>query len=220
MNSHTVTGFLSSLALTFAAHSGVHAQYGDSPAPQPQPQAPVQSSYSDEITFDVQRAPGIVTAGCVPYAKGTIHVRSQGPVEVMDVELSGLPANTEFDFFVIQLPNFPFGLSWYQGDVETDGYGNAHAKFIGRFNEETFIVAPAAGPAPVVHGELDAAENPATLPVHTFHIGIWFNSPKDAAAVGCPGATTPFNGEHNAGVQVLNSGSFSDLAGPLSQLQP
>jgi hypothetical protein len=48
----------------------------------------------------------------------------------------------------------------------------------------------------------DAAQNPAFNPVQMYHLGLWFNSPKDAAAVGCPGAITPFNGEHNAGVQA------------------
>ena len=52
---------------------------------------------------------------------------------------------------------------------------------------ETFIVAPGSGVAPVVHDQPpfpDAATNPATLPVHTFHLGLWFNSPVDAVAAG------------------------------------
>src|SRR5207249_11374360 len=88
----------------------------------------------------------------------------------------GLPAHTNFDFFVIQVPNPPFGLSWYQGDIETDDFGRAHQRFIGRFNLETFIVAPGQAPAPVVHN-VDAPTNPATPPVHTYHLGLWFNSP-------------------------------------------
>jgi hypothetical protein len=198
--------------LALAANGVAAAQYYEEPAP--------QSDYADEITFALERSPGIVAAGCVEYARGEVRVTSQGPVEVMDVTLTGLPPETEFDFFVTQLPNPPFGLSWYQGDMETDAYGNASAQFIGRFNQETFIVAPGSGPAPVVHAELDAAENPATKPVHTFHIGLWFNSPVDAGYAGCPDFTTPFNGEHNAGVQVLNTASFPDEAGPLSQLKP
>src|SRR6059036_44133 len=54
-----------------------------------------------------------------------------GPVEVMRVNVNGLPANTEFDFFVIQVPKGPFGLSWYQGDIETDEDGEGRQKFIG-----------------------------------------------------------------------------------------
>ena len=56
--------------------------------------------------------------------------------------------------------------------------------------------------------------------MHTFHLGLWFNSPADAVAAGCPGATTPFNGEHNAGVQVLSTRGFGDTAGPLGRLKP
>ena len=46
-----------------------------------------------------------------------------GPFEIMNVTVWGLPANTDFDFFVIQGPERPFGLSWYQGDIETNRFG-------------------------------------------------------------------------------------------------
>lgn len=215
---------LRTLAATFlalATHGIAAAQYYEQPAPAPDPAPAPAPAEVKEISFSLDRSPGIVQAGCLPYAGGKVRVTSQGPVEVMDVWLNGLPAKTEFDFFVIQLPNAPFGLSWYQGDMETDEYGNAHGQFIGRFNIETFIVAPGVGPAPVVHHDpiADAAQNPQTAPVHTFHLGLWFNSPADAAANGCPDILTPFNGEHNAGVQVLNTASFPNEAGPLSQLQ-
>jgi hypothetical protein len=61
---------------------------------------------------------------------------------------------------------------------------------------------------------------PATAPVHTYHLGLWFNSPADAVAAGCPGATTPFNGDHTAGVQVLNTSNFPNDQGPLRSLVP
>jgi len=215
---HGFSAFASAALTCLLNHApAVHAQYAE---PEAAPAPVAESTYSNEISFELGRSGAVVNAGCLAYATGKVHVVSQGPVEVMDVDLSGLPPDTELDFFVTQLANPPFGLSWYQGDIETDSYGEGHAQFIGRFNQETFIVAPGAGAAPQAHGELDAAQNPATLPVHTFHIGIWFNSPDDAAAAGCPDFTTPFNGEHHAGVQVLNSASFPELAGPLSQLLP
>jgi hypothetical protein len=138
----------------------------------------------------------------------------------MRVEVKGLPPDTEFDLFVIQVPDPPFGLSWYQGDLETNAYGQGEGEFVGRFNQETFIVAPGSDVAPVIHEEPipDADTNPETGPVHTFHLGLWFNSPEDAAKAGCPDAVTPFNGEHNAGVQVLNTSNFAKKEGPLSQL--
>jgi hypothetical protein len=112
----------------------------------------------------------------------------------------------------------PFRLSWYQGDLETDNHGVADGTFGGRFSIETFIVATGTAPAPVVH-DSDASTNPATAPVHTFHLGLWFNSPDDAAAAGCSNAVTPFNGEHNAGVQTLSTPNFGDDHGPLRKVK-
>jgi hypothetical protein len=164
------------------------------------------------------RSAASVNAGCVPDARADVSVTSKGSVEVMNVKAEGLPPKTEFDLFVIQVPNSPFGLSWYQGDVETNGAGKANATFIGRFSIETFIVAPGGGqPAPTPH-PADANTNPATPPVHTFHLGLWFNSGADAAAVGCPNVVTPFNGDHTAGPQVLSTQQFAPTEGPLGQL--
>lgn len=175
------------------------------------------------IHFRMVRSAGAVTAGCLPHARARVTVTSQGPVEVMRVHARGLPKNTEFDLFVIQVPNAPFGLSWYQGDLETNGHGRADGVFVGRFSIETFIVAPGTAPAPVVHNQPpfpDANTNPATGPVHEFHLGLWFNSPADADAAGCGNTITPFNGDHNAGVQALSTRNFGDLTGPLSHLKP
>jgi hypothetical protein len=177
---------------------------------------------SDEIHFDLSRSPGIVKAGCLLDARGTVSIESTGPVEHMRVKVEGLPPNTDFDFFVIQAPNAPFGMSWYQGDIETNAKGVGHGRFTGRFNVETFIVAPGTAPAPSVfnHAFPDATLNPPTGPIHTYHLGLWFNSPADAAKAGCPANVTPFNGEHDAGIQVLNTGSFPELQGPLLLLKP
>jgi hypothetical protein len=171
------------------------------------------------IRFALQRSTPVSAAGCLPHAAATVTVKSLGEVEVMNVDASGLPPNTPFDLFVIQLPNAPFGLSWYQGDMESNADGRAQGTFIGRFNEETFIVAPGTGVAPVVH-DADASTNPLTAPVHTYHVGLWFNSSTDAANAGCPATVTPFNGEHNAGVQALTSNGFAKDKGPLRSLKP
>lgn len=180
-------------------------------------------AYSDDdsIRFPLVR-PAVLGESCLPNANGRVKVETVGNAEVMDVKVTGMPANTEFDVFVIQVPNFPFGMSWYQGDLQTKRNGKGSARFIGRFNEETFVVAPNVAPAPLTHdGQIaDAIENPQTGPIHTYHIGIWFNSPEDAVKAGCPGVATPFNGEHNAGIQILNTSTFPDEAGPLSKLKP
>jgi hypothetical protein len=180
----------------------------------------------DRISFDMVRSAAATAGGCLPNARGHVTVRSIGPVEIMDVTVQGLPPATEFDFFVIQVPNTPFGLSWYQGDIETRPLmrnvdEGGHGRFIGRFNIETFIVAPGTAPAPVVHNQPpnpDASSNPQTAPVHTFHLGLWFNDPADAVKAGCPGNVTPFNGDHNAGIQVLSTRNFANDQGPLRQL--
>lgn len=177
----------------------------------------------NRITFDMIRSAAAENAGCLSDAHARVTITSIGPVEIMRVLVQGLPPNTEFDFFVIQVPNAPFGLSWYQGDIETDGEGSGSQRFIGRFNIETFIVANGVAPAPVVHDAMpfpDADENPATLPVHTFHLGLWFNSPTDAEAAGCPATVTPFNGDHTAGIQALSTRNFENDQGPLRQLMP
>ena len=132
----------------------------------------------------------------------------------MHVEVSGLPANTDFDLFIIQVPTTPFGLSWYMGDMLTDATGAAVADFIGRFNIGTFIVAPGVEAAPAVLAD-DAKVNPATPPVQIYHLGLWFDSPADAEKAGCGNKVTPFNSTHNAGVQAMNTSNFPPLAGPL-----
>src|SRR6516165_1288879 len=115
---------------------------------------------AQHITFAMQTA----QPTCLPYATGRVTISSLGPVENMHVEVEGLPPNTDFDFFVIQVPKAPFGLSWYQGDMETDDHGSGVGDFTGRFNRETFIVAPGPAPAPVLHHSpiADAATNPPT----------------------------------------------------------
>jgi hypothetical protein len=165
--------------------------------------------------------PMVVSAGakpCLPNAGGYVTIKTDGEAENLSLLVTGLPPKTGFDFFVIQVPNAPFGLSWYQGDIETDGNGVGQQNFRGRFNIETFIVAPGAAPAPKVFDD-NATTNPATPPVQIYHLGLWFNSPSDAQKAGCPATVTPFNGEHHAGIQVLNTSNFPDGAGPLKGLQ-
>jgi hypothetical protein len=180
---------------------------------------------SKRVTFDLVRSPGLASFPTVaPKARGTVTVHTIGPVEIMKVNVEGLPPNTDFDLFVIQVPNAPFGLSWYQGDIETDANGKGSREFIGRFSIETFIVAPNIAPAPAdpfnEPGSIpDATQNPATNPVQTYHIGLWFNSPADVVKVGGPNTITPFNGEHDAGVQVLNTSEFPATSGPLEQVK-
>src|SRR4030095_9932748 len=185
--------------------------------------SPGTAAAADSNLFSMVRSQSVVNADCAQNARGRVTINSLGPVEVMHVEATGLPPNREFDLFVIQLPNAPFGMSWYQGDMESNENGRAVGDFIGRFNRETFIVAPGSGAAPVVHNDQpfpDADSNPATAPVHEFHLGLWFDTPEAAVQAGCPNTVTPFNGDHHAGIQVLSTRNFPDANGPSSRLPP
>jgi hypothetical protein len=175
------------------------------------------------IAFTLQRSAASATAGCLVGAGAKVKVVHRGQVEEMTIDAAGLPKNTDFDVFITQLPNAPFGVSWYQGDLETNAKGTAHVKFVGRFSVETFAVAPGPGPAPVVHNTgtiRDAAVNPPFAPIHEYHVGVWFNSAASAAASRCTNVVTPFNGDHTAGPQALSSNTFADTSGPLRQLTP
>lgn len=166
----------------------------------------------DAKTFDM-----VVSAGakdCLPNATASVTIRPTGQVEIMDVVVKGLPAETPFNFFVIQVPKAPFGVAWYQGDIQTDKHGRGHAQFTGRFNVETFAFAQGSAAAPAVFTN-DATTNPPFNPIQMYHLGLWFDSPQAALAAGCPATQTFFNGEHNAGLQVLNTSNFADDHGPL-----
>jgi hypothetical protein len=172
-------------------------------------------------TFEM--IPSAGAKACLPKAVAHVTDATLGPVEELTVVASGLPANTDFDFFSIQVPNSPFGLSWYNGDIQTDSRGIGVGHFVGRYSTETFIVSPGVEPAPqeFTKGQFpDAKQGVKVGPVQIYHLGLWFNSPADAAKAGCANTVTPFNGEHNAGIQVLNTGNFPDPKGPLSDLQP
>jgi len=127
---HSFIGILTAGLLALGVLAGPGAAHAAKPTKKP------------HLDFDMVVSGGAAT--CLPDAQGEVHVVSLGPVEVMNVAVKGLPPNTDFDFFVIQLPVAPFGLSWYQGDIETDDSGHGHQIFIGRFSIETFIVQTAS----------------------------------------------------------------------------
>ena len=182
--------------------------------------AAAAQSQDDAYTFNMVVSAGAKT--CLPNASARVKIIPAGPVEIMEVTVQGLPPKTEFDFFVLQVPKSPFGVAWYQGDIETDKNGRGYQRFIGRFSIETFAVATGSAPAPVVfNGPFpNASLNPAFNPIQMYHLGLWFGSPQDAQNAGCPATVTPFNGEHNAGIQVLNTSNFADDQGPLRKVHP
>ena len=146
---------------------------------------------------------------CLPHAAGSVTITPHSLNDAMTVSVSGLAPNTGYDLFVIQLPGKPFGVSWYQSDLQTNSSGAGSVTVVGIFNKETFSISTGG-----------TTTFGAT---HQYHLGLWFNDPKVPFNLGCePGATspivTPFNGEQNAGIQVLNTSNFPNNAGPLSHV--
>src|SRR5207248_5906235 len=89
------------------------------------------------------------------------------------------------------------------GRPKTNAIGRGVLDVTGIFSDETFILNPGV---------------PA-VPVNLTHLGIWFADPADAVTAGCPGTVTPFDGDHNAGIQVLHTTNFTDSLGPLSRIK-
>lgn len=172
---------------------------------------------SAPFAFDM--AVSAAAAACVPNAQGHVTIKQSGANQRMQVRVNGLPPNTEFALFVLQTPTGPFGMSWYQGDIVTDENGSGSQQFFGIFSSELFVFAPATRAAPQTDPGIDATTNPVTAPVHTYHLGLWFSDPTDASNAGCPGTPTPFEGNHQAGIQVLNTSNFGTEAadGPLAR---
>ena len=170
----------------------------------------------DSITFNLKVSAGAAT--CLPNASGRVTISDLGPVQNMHVEVFNLPPKTEFATFLLQVPKSPFGLTWYQGDIVTNVDGRGVGDFSGIFSKETFIQAPGIAPAPPVFPD-NATLNPPTRPIQIYHMGIWFADSTEAANANCPATGTDFDGDHQAGIQVLNTSNFPDGHGPLLNLQ-
>jgi hypothetical protein len=159
------------------------------------------------FTFHMVRTPGVT---CLPNARGTVTIVRGHLNEIMTVTVRGLPRNTGFDLFVIQVPNKPFGVAWYQTDLQTGEHGSGTVTVRGIFNKETFSVS--------------VGGTTTFPPTHQYHLGLWFNNPAKPFNLHCEGAATspivtPFNGEQHAGIQILNTSNFPDIRGPLAHVR-
>jgi hypothetical protein len=170
-------------------------------------------------TFNMVRSQTAVANDCLKGAKANVNVRTTPTdQQIMDVTVNHAPKNTEFELFVTQQPNSPFGVSWYQSDFETNNQGQGEVRARGIFSEELFAFAPGVVKAPQVDNK-DAEKNPAFDPVHTFHLGLWFGSPQEAEDAGCPETVTAFDGDHEAGIQAFSTRNFPNLKGPLGKIK-
>jgi hypothetical protein len=173
--------------------------------------SPRTAASHDDHSFSFKLVPSPGIKACLPHAGGNATITTGKLNDTMKVWIHGMPKNSGFDLFVIQEPNKPFGISWYQSDINADSHGNGSATVKGIFDSETFSVAPALSPTV------------SFAPTHQFHLGLWFNNPNTPFKLGCePGAATPvvtpFNGEQHAGIQALNTAQFPVNAGPLSHV--
>jgi hypothetical protein len=173
----------------------------------------------DSASFKMVRSQSAAAIDdCMEGSRANVNINTVGVNQVMTIRASHMPPNTLFTLFVIQQPNAPFGIVWYQGDLRTNSEGEGQVTVRGIFSEETFTFAPGSVPAPQVDDQ-DAATNPAFDPVHPFHLGLWFASSAGAERAGCSDTVTPFDGDHEAGIQALSTRNFGDLNGPLRQIQ-
>jgi|SRR5579859_1174955 len=160
-------------------------------------------------SFSFKLVPATGITACLPKASGHATITTGSLNDTMVVTVTGMPANAGFDLFVIQQPAKPFGVSWYQTDIQANSTGTGSATVRGVFDSQTFSVSPGG--------------TTTFAPTHQYHLGVWFNDPSVPFNLGCePGATspviTPFNGEQDAGIQVLNTSNFPVAAGPLSHV--
>lgn len=160
---------------------------------------------------------------CLPRASADITVKSERNNQKMTIRVKYLAPNTNYDFFVLQVPHAKFGLAWYQSEIHTDDEGEGEATVRGIFSNETFSVSL---DTVTTNGREGTPQTGAKFnAVNQYHLGLWFDDPEVPFKLGCePGATvpvvTPFNGDQHAGIQVLNTSNFTDNAGPLKQLVP
>jgi hypothetical protein len=157
----------------------------------------------DEITFDLLPNPAVVD--CLransyeePRARATVIRGKQNDTLILD--LDGIKPGLAFDLFTVQNsffqadgtkdPSFTgsFGLAWYQSDIKIGRQTDD-----GHVQIKTILLDDIFGFDPDVR----------LIPTNTFHLGFWFDDPREAAALPTchfdPTKPTPFNGEHKAG---------------------
>jgi hypothetical protein len=148
---------------------------------------------SQEIEFQlVPSTPKI--ASCFPHLKATVEVdlqTNQRGRDVFQIAASGLPAHTDFTVFLLQIPGSPFGAAEYIGDFTTNDDGQGHNTFK--------LIVQEAFSSTIVNGTRVRAD--------LNHVGFWFADPASDDVCFGPGggAITPFDGDGQAGVQVMNS---------------
>lgn len=141
-------------------------------------------------------------AGCLPDAAGKVtvfHKEDSLGVDTLHLRVSGLPANTDFAVFLTSADAFatpPFGAVEYVGDFTTNAAGIGSLK-VDAIIAEAFVSTNVGNPPTRVRADLD-------------HLVFWFADPTQVPA--CFGsATTPFDGDGNAGPAAMSSQGATGL---------
>jgi hypothetical protein len=129
---------------------------------------------------------------CFPQAKSNVVVdltTDDVGFDTFKISASGLRPNTAFTVFLIEQAGSPFGHVEYIGDIFTNGYGRAHNQFH-LIVEEAF-----------------AFDNVTRERADLNSVGFWFaDSTDDDDCLGVGSPVTGFDGDGEAGVQMMNSG--------------
>lgn len=131
-------------------------------------------------------------AACFPHARADVKVNlttDKIGKDTFTIRARGLRPRTDFTVFLIEKPAAPFGAVEYIGDFTTDKHGKAHNTF------------------KLIVEEAFAFNNETQVRKELNSVGFWFADSK--ADDGCLGAASPvtqFDGDAEAGVQMMNSG--------------
>ncbi len=136
-------------------------------------------------------------ANCLPDATGDVTVLLKEEIQGVDtlhLVGSGLPANTDFAVFLTSADAFatpPFGAVEYIGDFTTNRAGIGSLK-VDAIIAEAFVSTLVGTPPTRVRADLD-------------HLVFWFADPAQAQAACGLTATTPFDGDGQAGPAAMSS---------------
>src|ERR1700736_1085944 len=115
-------------------------------------------------TFAFSLVPSAGITACLSHARGSVTITPGPPNDTMTISASGLPHNTSFDLFVIQVPNKPFGVALIRADLHAGASGTVRVTVKGVVNIETSAVS--------------AGGTVTFSPANQYHLGIGFNNPK------------------------------------------
>ena len=133
-------------------------------------------------------------AACFPHARARVEVELTTAKKGKDrftVRARGLKPRTDFTVFLLEQAGAPFGAAEYIGDFTTDRHGAGRGTF-------TLIVE-----------EAFAFDNAKHTRTDLNSVGVWFADPKDDdSCLGPASPVTGFDGDAEAGVQMLSSGTY------------